>query len=57
MPEKLPKGWVKTTLGEVCAVNPRMPFETLPPDHTDVSFVPMAAVDDEAGRRTRASHA
>src|SRR3972149_5274957 len=50
MPEELPKGWVKTNRGEVCAINPRMPIETLPPDHTEVSFVPMAAVEEESGR-------
>jgi predicted ATPase len=50
MPEKLPNGWVKTTLGEVCAINPRVsPRESLP-DDTEVSFVPMAAVEEENGR-------
>jgi len=50
MPEKLPNGWVKTTLGEVCAVNPRMPFHQSLPDETEISFVPMAAVEEETGR-------
>jgi type I restriction enzyme S subunit len=50
MHAKLPKRWVSTTLGEVCAMNPRMPFNELPPDHTLVSFVPMAAVAEETGR-------
>jgi hypothetical protein len=50
MPEKLPKGWVRTTLGEVCAMNPRMPFDKPLPDQTKVSFVPMAAVEEESGR-------
>src|ERR1017187_4889787 len=50
MPEKLPKGWVRTTLGEVCAMNPRMPFDEPLPDQTKVSFVPMAAVEEESGR-------
>jgi type I restriction enzyme, S subunit len=50
MPKKLPKGWVKTTLGEVCAMNPRMTFDEPPPDHTEVSFVPMEAVEEESGR-------
>ncbi len=50
MTEKLPKGWVKTTLGEVCAMNPgALTAESLP-DHTEVSFVPMAAVEEESGR-------
>ena len=50
MPQKLPKGWVKTTLGEVCAMNPRTPFDESVSDHTEVSFVPMAAVEEESGR-------
>jgi type I restriction enzyme, S subunit len=47
MPEELPKGWAKTTLGEVCAMNP--PFAEPLSDHTEVSFVPMAAVEEETG--------
>src|SRR5713101_6848144 len=47
MPEKLPGGWVRTTLGEVCA---RMPFEEPPPDRTEVSFAPMASAEEETGR-------
>jgi restriction endonuclease S subunit len=50
MPEELPKGWVKTNVGEVCAINPRTPVESLGPDHTEVSFVPMSAVEEESGR-------
>jgi len=50
MLEKLPTGWVKTTLGEVCAMNPRMPFDEFVFDDTEVSFVPMAAVEAESGR-------
>lgn len=50
MPKELPRGWAKTILGEVCAINPRTQFESLPPDHTEVSFVPMAAVEEESGR-------
>jgi len=50
MPEDLPKGWVRTTLGEVCAMNPRMPFNEPRPDYTEVSFVPMDAVEEESGR-------
>jgi type I restriction enzyme S subunit len=48
MPEELPQGWVKTTLGEVCAMNP--PFDENLPDHTEISFIPMAAVEEETGR-------
>jgi type I restriction enzyme S subunit len=50
MPDKLPRGWVKTTLGELCAINPRPTFEELPSEETEVSFVPMAAVEEETGR-------
>lgn len=50
MPEKLPKGWVRTTLGEVCVINPRTSFDESVSDHTEVSFVPMAAVEEESGR-------
>ncbi len=50
MSQKLPTGWVKTTLGEVCAINPRTPFDESVSDHTEVSFVPMAAVEEESGR-------
>ncbi|MGC2742990.1 MAG: restriction endonuclease subunit S, partial [Candidatus Angelobacter sp.] len=50
MHNKLPKGWVRTTLGEVCKVNPGMPTDVTLPDDTEVSFVPMAAVEEESGR-------
>jgi type I restriction enzyme, S subunit len=50
MSKNLPKGWVKTTLGEVCALNPRMPLDEPLLDNTEVSFVPMAAVEEESGR-------
>jgi hypothetical protein len=46
MPDNPPKGWVKTTLGEVCAINPRTPFDESVSDDTEVSFVPMAAVEE-----------
>jgi len=50
MPDKLPNGWVKTTLGEVCVLNPGRSTGQLPPEHTEVSFVPMSAVEEETGR-------
>lgn len=50
MTESLPKGWVRTTLGEVCAINPRISSEEMPSDDADVSFVPMSAVEEETGR-------
>src|ERR1700726_1456014 len=50
MPKKLPKGWVRTTLDEVCAMNPRLSFHDPLTDDTEVSFVPMSAVEEESGR-------
>ena len=50
MDDHLPNGWVRTTLGEVCAINPRAPIHENPSDHAEVSFVPMAAVQEETGR-------
>lgn len=37
------------TLGEVCEINPRLPRDHAFSDNMVVSFVPMAAVDEEAG--------
>ena len=45
----LPEGWVWTTIGEVCEVNPRMAYPDDFTDQTLVSFVPMAAVDEISG--------
>jgi type I restriction enzyme S subunit len=50
MSKELPKGWVRATLGEVCTMNPPMTFDELPLNHTEVSFVPMEAVEEESGR-------
>lgn len=49
MPRKLPTGWARTTLGEVCALNPGLPFVDPLSDETEVSFVPMSAVEEETG--------
>lgn len=46
--KRLPKGWIWTTLGEVCDINPRAAL-SLNLD-AEVSFVPMAAVEEETGR-------
>ena len=44
----LPPGWARTTLGEVAVLNPRS--DSLPVDDSQpVTFVPMAAVDEEHG--------
>jgi hypothetical protein len=40
----------KLVAAAYCAMNPRMPFEEPPPDRTEVSFAPMASVEEETGR-------
>ena len=49
----LPSGWVWTTLGEIAGINPRDSFLHDLPDETEVSFVPMAAVDARKGTITQ----
>ena len=46
---KVPNGWAETTLGEIAHLNPRS-FDEQPEDGDLVSFLPMAAVDEESGR-------
>jgi len=41
MAKRLPRGWVRTTLGNVCAVNPRTPQADQLSDDAEVSFVPI----------------
>lgn len=48
MSKRIPRGWTWTTLGEICDINPRA-TSTLTLD-VEVSFVPMAAVEEETGR-------
>jgi type I restriction enzyme S subunit len=45
----LPTGWAAATLGEIAVLNPRS-FTSEPADDDIVSFVPMAAVEEESGR-------
>ena len=45
----LPDGWAATTLGAVCLVNPHS-FAERVRDDSEVSFVPMAAVEAGTGR-------
>jgi type I restriction enzyme S subunit len=45
----VPEGWAKTTLGEIAAINPKLDTSNLS-DDTLVSFVPMAAVEEETGK-------
>lgn len=42
-------GWVSTTLGDACEINPPKPKLAGVPDDHPVLFVPMAAVDDITG--------
>lgn len=41
--------WTRTTLGEVCQINPGKPKPDALPADAPVTFVPMAAVDDVTG--------
>jgi len=42
--------WPIKLLGEVCEINPRMPRNHDISDEQEVSFVPMAAVDEVSGQ-------
>lgn len=41
--------WPEVTLGDLCAINPRLQRSNCPEDEVLVSFVPMAAVDEFEG--------
>ena len=45
----IPSNWVEAPLTEVTDLNPSNP-ELVPTDDTLVSFVPMAAVEENTGR-------
>jgi type I restriction enzyme, S subunit len=47
--EDVPSGWALAPLRDVVTINPPNP-ESVPPDNTPVSFVPMAAVEELSGR-------
>lgn len=47
MSEEAPTGWTTGALGDLCEINPKHSKEIS--DQTQVTFVPMAAVDDERG--------
>ena len=49
MLRELPDGWVMTTLGEACLINPRFFTEPVEDDR-ELSFLPMAAVEAGTGR-------
>lgn len=46
IPFDLPKGWVWSTLGETCEINPR---NNIKDDNTKVSFIPMALISSQFG--------
>ena len=52
---ELPPSWRWTTLDEVCEINPRRPSEGARATGTNVTFIPMAAVSEEAGAITHAT--
>lgn len=45
----LPEGWVASTVGQTCDLNPTKPPKNALPADAPVTFVPMAAVDAESG--------
>ncbi|MBW4028214.1 MAG: hypothetical protein HIU93_12545 [Acidobacteria bacterium] len=45
----LPETWISARITDVCDVNPRMQTEIRPDDSTEVTFVPMSAVDETTG--------
>lgn len=47
------KNWPTKPLGEVCAINPKLLASEAPTTETDVTFVPMAAVDEIHGNIAR----
>ncbi|MBL8188945.1 MAG: restriction endonuclease subunit S [Acidobacteria bacterium] len=48
IPNGLPKSWGTVVIDEVAEINPALPISNLPED-TEVSFLPMKAVEEESG--------
>ena len=46
---KLPDSWVQSRFDAVCLLNPKLALDERPSDDTEVTFVPMSAVDECAG--------
>lgn len=46
---KLPDSWIEVRLADACALNPRLPTDARPDEMTEVTFVPMSAVDEKSG--------
>lgn len=47
------KNWPIKTLGEVCFINPRIESFDIPVSDAEVTFVPMAAIDEISGKITK----
>lgn len=47
------KRWPTKPLGEVCVINPKLSVAEIPTADTDVTFVPMAAIDETTGQVAR----
>ena len=45
----LPDSWIEARLADVCVLNPRLPTDARPDEMTEVTFVPMSAVDEKSG--------
>lgn len=46
---KLPDSWIEARLQDICLLNPKLEIEERPEDDTEVTFVSMSAVDENAG--------
>lgn len=49
----LPDSWFEVRLDAVCLLNPRLAADERPDDETEVTFVPMSAVDEGIGEVTK----
>ncbi len=45
----LPDSWIVARLADICVLNPRLPTDARPDEMTEVTFVPMSAVDEKSG--------
>src|SRR2546425_4156451 len=47
--DRLPEGWVESSLVKICGLNPPKPVIDFLPPEADVTFAPMPAVDADSG--------
>lgn len=52
--DNLPEGWALVCAADICQINPRKPAGDALPADAPVTFVPMAAVDENLGAITTA---